>query len=145
MDPRRGGARLVESCVIHAEAARVNPAHFSEENPSVETFAEPSVRIVLQDRRTTIYAYGGERLADIFDLPIDPRAFFMCCKKALCGTCLVQVVSGLENLSPPTEAEIETMGRLLIDDPKARLACQARVWGDCILRSYRAPCPQLAT
>ena len=104
--------------------------------PNLESLSEPSVRIFVSDRQATIYAYGGERLADIFDLPLSPRAFFMCCKKALCGTCLIEVERGLENLSPPTEAETETIARLMIDNPHARLACQARVWGDCTLRTF---------
>lgn len=103
----------------------------------MDSFAEPSVRITLSDLQTTIYAFGGEKLADIFDHPAGARAFFMCCKKALCGTCLVEVVAGLENLSPPTDAEIDTIRKLFIENPRARLACQARVWGDCTLKTYR--------
>ncbi|MGC9505601.1 2Fe-2S iron-sulfur cluster-binding protein [Baaleninema sp.] len=43
-----------------------------------------------------------------------------------CGTCIVEVVEGMENLSPPTEAE----KRKLRKKPDSyRLACQALVNG----------------
>ncbi len=49
-----------------------------------------------------------------------------CGAKGRCTTCRVQVLLGLENLSPPTEAELRyrAAGRLL---PSERLTCQARL------------------
>ncbi len=44
-----------------------------------------------------------------------------------CGTCVMEVVAGLENLSPRTEAE----NRKLKQKPESyRLACQTKVLGD---------------
>lgn len=42
-----------------------------------------------------------------------------------CGTCIVEVVEGMENLSPRTEVE----NRKLKKKPNYRLACQALVNG----------------
>ena len=49
-----------------------------------------------------------------------------CGANGRCTTCRVQVLLGLENLSPPTEAEsrYRAAGRLL---PSERLTCQARL------------------
>ena len=49
-----------------------------------------------------------------------------CGAKGRCTTCRVQVSSGLENLSPPTAAELryQATSRLL---PTERLTCQARL------------------
>jgi 2Fe-2S ferredoxin len=49
-----------------------------------------------------------------------------CGAKGRCTTCRLQVRTGLENLSPPTAAELryQAAGRLL---PTERLTCQARL------------------
>ena len=49
-----------------------------------------------------------------------------CGAKGRCTTCRLEVLAGLENLSPPTDAELRyrAAGRLL---PHERLACQARL------------------
>ena len=49
-----------------------------------------------------------------------------CGAKGRCTTCRLQVRAGLENLSPPTAAELRyrAAGRLL---PNERLTCQARL------------------
>ncbi len=49
-----------------------------------------------------------------------------CGAKGRCTTCRLQVRTGLENLSPPTDAELRyrAAGRLL---PTERLTCQARL------------------
>ena len=55
-----------------------------------------------------------------------------CGAKGRCTTCRLQVQSGLENLTPPTDAEVRyrAAGRLL---PHERLTCQARLpMGDVV-------------
>ncbi|TGE21142.1 2Fe-2S iron-sulfur cluster-binding protein [Hymenobacter metallicola] len=49
-----------------------------------------------------------------------------CGAKGRCTTCRLEVVEGLEHLTPPTEAELRyrAAGRLL---PHERLTCQARL------------------
>lgn len=44
------------------------------------------------------------------------------CENGLCGTCYVEIVSGMENLSERTEAEAQ-MGI----DEKHRLCCQCKI------------------
>jgi len=44
------------------------------------------------------------------------------CRNGLCGTCMIDVLEGEENLSPLTEAE-----KVLKRDSKNRLACQCKI------------------
>ena len=44
------------------------------------------------------------------------------CRNGLCGTCMIDVLEGEENLSPLTEAE-----KLLKRDGQNRLACQCKI------------------
>jgi len=49
------------------------------------------------------------------------------CREGMCDSCMVRVLAGLENVSPPTQEEIDMLG----DDVKRgfRLSCQARLKG----------------
>lgn len=60
----------------------------------------------------------------------------------LCGTCLVYVKSGMENLSPKSTMEKinfavhpMTMLAVLGHEDEARLACQVQVNGDCAIEA----------
>jgi len=45
----------------------------------------------------------------------------LACAEGVCGTCIIKIISGKENLSGPTERERDFLG----DDPgDERLACQ---------------------
>lgn len=44
------------------------------------------------------------------------------CRNGLCGTCMIDIIEGEENLSSLTEAE-----KLLKRDRKNRLACQCQI------------------
>jgi ferredoxin len=57
-----------------------------------------------------------------------------CGGNGLCATCHVHVVSGLENLSPPTDREKRTLSRLTGCRPDSRLSCQCRVLGDVTVK-----------
>ena len=49
------------------------------------------------------------------------------CTEGVCGTCVIEVVEGKENLSPPTQEEIDFLGEGTCDE---RLACQCRILKD---------------
>jgi ferredoxin len=56
------------------------------------------------------------------------------CKAGVCMSCLINVVSGAENLGPVTDnekASLEGFGA----KPGQRLACQCIVNGDCIVEN----------
>jgi len=59
-----------------------------------------------------------------YDLPIRYR-----CERAVCTTCMVEVLSGMENLSAAGEREIQTL-KTVGAAANCRLACQCSVTGD---------------
>ncbi|HLC69291.1 MAG TPA: 2Fe-2S iron-sulfur cluster-binding protein [Candidatus Bilamarchaeaceae archaeon] len=57
------------------------------------------------------------------------------CKTASCGSCLVRVVEGAENLEPPNDQEklgLEAFGTM----PTQRLCCQAKIKQDTVKLEY---------
>lgn len=46
---------------------------------------------------------------------------------ALCATCSVEIVDGIEQLDEPTSAELDMLDTLPSVRPESRLACQIRV------------------
>jgi ferredoxin len=51
------------------------------------------------------------------------------CREGDCGTCLMEVISGMENLSTPSVLEDKVL-REQMASKRFRLACQAQVIGD---------------
>lgn len=47
------------------------------------------------------------------------------CTEGVCGTCIVEVVEGAENLSEPTQAEIDFLGES--GTKRERMCCQAKI------------------
>jgi len=47
------------------------------------------------------------------------------CTEGICGTCIVEVVEGKENLSEPSQQEIDFLGET--GTCKERMACQCRI------------------
>lgn len=45
------------------------------------------------------------------------------CSEGLCGSCIIEIVEGMENLSDFTEAELDFLG----DKGTERLACQCKI------------------
>ena len=54
------------------------------------------------------------------------------CQSGLCGSDLITIVEGADNLSPPTEDELATLRRLGAEG-RGRLACQCRVRGPVVI------------
>ncbi len=78
----------------------------------------------------TLRAREGQRLIELCDAHVTPLNFG--CRAGSCGTCLIRVDAGMENLSEVTDVE-EILLPELTDDPKARLACQVRLTGPVTL------------
>ncbi len=47
------------------------------------------------------------------------------CTEGICGTCIIEVIEGHENLSPPSQAEIDFLGEH--GTKRERMACQCRI------------------
>ena len=74
----------------------------------------------------TVYAQDGESLIELCDSNVVPLRFS--CRAGSCGTCMIRVVEGMENLSEMTGNEFVLLPELT-DDPDARLACQVSLHG----------------
>ncbi|OPX23797.1 MAG: hypothetical protein B1H04_03345 [Planctomycetales bacterium 4484_123] len=57
-----------------------------------------------------------------------------CGGNGVCGTCMVFIEAGMENLSETTEDELDTLQRRPDNATNSRLACQAVVKGDVTVR-----------
>lgn len=82
------------------------------------------------EQKLKAQADAGDSLVEAvyrFDLPVRFK-----CERAICTTCLIEVLEGLENLSPPTDREKAALAK--IGAPSHwRLACQVRLFGDITL------------
>ncbi len=56
------------------------------------------------------------------------------CTEGVCGTCIVEVVSGGEHLSEPTQAEIDFLGENGIK--RERMCCQCKITSGTVELSF---------
>jgi 2Fe-2S ferredoxin len=68
---------------------------------------------------------GGKMLVDICDE--HNAAVPFSCRGASCGTCRVDVLEGMELVTPPLDVELDVLDVFGDDPQKRRLACQLRV------------------
>lgn len=54
------------------------------------------------------------------------------CEEGVCGTCVIEVEEGMENLSEFTEEELDFLG----EQDSERLACQCKISGGCVKIKY---------
>lgn len=54
------------------------------------------------------------------------------CTEGVCGTCVIEVVEGMEHLSEFTQEEKDFLG----DQDRERLACQCKIRGGCVKIKY---------
>lgn len=45
------------------------------------------------------------------------------CSEGVCGSCIIEIVEGMENLNPFTDAELDFFG----EEGNERLACQCKI------------------
>jgi len=85
-------------------------------------------KITFKKDNITVEAPAGTKLSDIAEQKGTSINFS--CKEGVCLTCLVNVVSGMENLNAKTENEKSTL-EAFGAQANQRLACQVTVNGDC--------------
>ena len=68
---------------------------------------------------------NGSPLAEVCEEAGVPFA----CTEGVCGTCVIEVIDGEENLSPQTEEEKDFLGEGCTDE---RLACQCKLMKDTV-------------
>jgi ferredoxin len=86
----------------------------------------PKAQVTFADIDVTIVIGAGARLIEFSERA--GAGILYGCREGECGTCLVQVVSGAENLSEPSVLEDQILKSLLAPEDY-RLACQAQVLG----------------
>lgn len=60
--------------------------------------------------------------------PCEEAGVPFACTEGVCGTCVIEVIEGMENLSEFNEAESDFLGELNTE----RLACQCKIRGGCV-------------
>lgn len=71
----------------------------------------------------------GEGIAQVCEEAGVPFA----CTEGVCGTCVIEVLEGQENLSTPTQEEKDFLGE---DSHCERLACQCKIRGGKVRLSF---------
>jgi adenylate cyclase len=100
-------------------------------------------RIRFQPEDREVAAENGQTLLGVARLE-GVKLPHACGGRARCGTCYVTVLAGEEALSPMEAVERRTLRQYDILAPEFRLACQARVLGDCEIRVEMTPEKALA-
>ena len=66
----------------------------------------------------------GESIVEVCEEQGVPFA----CTEGVCGTCVIEVLEGMDNLSPVTQEEKDFLG----ESDRERLACQCKIRGGCV-------------
>ncbi|QSJ16131.1 (2Fe-2S)-binding protein [Nostoc sp. UHCC 0702] len=90
------------------------------------------VSIHFEDDQKTIQVEANQRLTKVCDE--HPGSILFGCRNIACGTCLIEVVRGMENLAPVMEEEQILLDFLAPANPNVRLGCQCVVQGDICIR-----------
>jgi ferredoxin len=78
-------------------------------------------KLIFDNTKEEVTLDDGASIAD----PCEDAGVHFACGEGMCGTCIVRVLEGGENLSPPTEAEIDFLGEDGVK--KERMACQCKI------------------
>lgn len=85
-------------------------------------------RVTFLQDDITVDATDGENLGDVADRANATIPF--ACRDGTCGTCLIEIKRGANNLSPANDKEKTTLTIYGGDETKHRLGCQCCVHGD---------------
>ncbi len=88
-------------------------------------------RLTFADINTTVTVPAGSRVIEISD-KVNSGIIYGC-REGDCGTCLMKVTEGIENLSAPSVLEAKILKEHYAGQD-FRLACQAQVLGDVTVR-----------
>jgi ferredoxin len=83
--------------------------------------------VTFKSDNKTEQAQQGEPLMNVADRTKASIPFG--CRNGICGTCIMKVNKGMENLSAPEEKEKNTL-QMFGAGPQNRLTCQCKVNGD---------------
>ncbi len=86
----------------------------------------PKANVTFEDIDVTITVPAGTRLIEISEKV--GAGITYGCREGECGTCLMRIVSGMDNLAEPSMLEDKVLKELMAGR-RHRLACQAQVLG----------------
>jgi ferredoxin len=81
-------------------------------------------KIIFEDTKEEVTLPDGSPIQEVCEEAGIPFA----CTEGVCGTCVIEVTEGMENLSEFNEAEADFLGDLNHE----RLACQCKIQGGCV-------------
>lgn len=81
-------------------------------------------KLIFDDTKEEVELPVGSPLVEVCEQAGVPFA----CTEGVCGTCVIEIVNGMENLSEFNQAEADFLG----DMDKERLACQCKINGGCV-------------
>ena len=89
-------------------------------------------KVTFKTDNITVDVPAGTRLFEVADQVEASLPFG--CRDGLCGTCIMIVLEGIENLQPMSDDERETLENDEADENQ-RLGCQAVVNGDLVIEN----------
>lgn len=81
-------------------------------------------KLIFEDTQDECNLPDGAPIAEVCEQAGVPFA----CTEGVCGTCVIEVTEGMENLSDFNQAEADFLGEL----DRERLACQCKIKGGCV-------------
>jgi len=81
-------------------------------------------KMIFEDTGEEIELEDGSPIAE----PCEEAGVPFACTEGVCGTCVIEVTDGMENLSEFNEAEADFLGELETE----RLACQCKIKSGCV-------------
>jgi ferredoxin len=91
----------------------------------------PKYNITFADINTTVAVPRGTRIVEVAEKAGASIPFG--CKENDCGDCMIEVITGEQNLSLPSLLEADLLKQKFAK-PGQRLACQAMVLGDVTVK-----------
>lgn len=85
-------------------------------------------KLILENDENEIELPDGSEIQEACEEAGVPFA----CTEGVCGTCVVEVSDGMDNLNAFNEAEEDFLGEL----DSERLACQCKIKGGCVKIKY---------
>ena len=85
-------------------------------------------KLVFEDTAEEFEIEDGAPIAEVCEDAGVPFA----CTEGVCGTCVIEVKEGMENLSAFTQEEEDFLGEM----EEERLACQCKLNGGCVKISF---------
>ncbi|HLB58738.1 MAG TPA: 2Fe-2S iron-sulfur cluster-binding protein [Bdellovibrionota bacterium] len=81
-------------------------------------------KLVFEDNQEEFELPEGSPIME----PCEQSGVPFACTEGVCGTCVIEVTEGMENLSPFNQAEEDFLGEC----NKERLACQCKILKGCV-------------